>query len=490
MKANIKRWTSLCLSAAVLCSAFVLADPGRLRAEENLDDLRAKQTQIESDLAAVKENLEGLSANSDELAARLGELKDEQKLKEADYEKLVKELELAKHNVGVALERHENAVEDVKQKQREYEDRITSLFRVRNKTTLEILLESESMDGFFANLRLLSYVASVDQDMLEHLKDAQATAEATKQQAEQTQRDYEEFAAKKQEQIKQVEAGIAITVGELGEVNDAIVSAQNEVTHLEAQQLTTTSEIESIMEEARLQAEAYARAEAERLAAEESARASREEAERSASIANSEAASRYAEQSAEASRSLEEAQATATTGDDGATDPVMTAVAPEETTTVATVDDSGDDGYGGSSIGRMIVPLASYQFISDDFGYRSDPATGQTRMHWGIDYAAPAGTPVRAAHSGVVVIAEAPLQGSVYGYAGDFGNYIGLRRDDGVVTLYAHLKYVGVSVGQTVSQGEVIGQVGSTGYSTGPHLHFQVKSPHSSAYGVSPWDYF
>lgn len=86
-------------------------------------------------------------------------------------------------------------------------------------------------------------------------------------------------------------------------------------------------------------------------------------------------------------------------------------------------------------------------------------------MHWGIDIAAPSGTPIVAPEAGVVLEA---------GPDGGFGNVIYLQHENGDVTLYGHMSEILVEPGQIVQGGEVVGEVGSTGYSTGPHLHFEV----------------
>ena len=92
----------------------------------------------------------------------------------------------------------------------------------------------------------------------------------------------------------------------------------------------------------------------------------------------------------------------------------------------------------------------------------------------GVDFSAAFGTPVRAAKSGTVIIANAPYQGQNYtSHKSGYGNYITIDHGDGTSTTYAHLKYVDVSKGQYVDVGQYIGQVGSTGASTGAHLHFE-----------------
>ena len=117
----------------------------------------------------------------------------------------------------------------------------------------------------------------------------------------------------------------------------------------------------------------------------------------------------------------------------------------------------------GSSLPRVssyAFPLKSYSYVSSEYG----PRWGST--HTGIDLAAPAGTHIYSWRSGTVTFA---------GWSGGYGNFIIVDHGDGFVTRYAHCSKIAVTKGQTVSQGQVIGYVGTTGNSTGNHLHFEVK---------------
>ena len=123
-------------------------------------------------------------------------------------------------------------------------------------------------------------------------------------------------------------------------------------------------------------------------------------------------------------------------------------------------------------------PLASYNFLSSPYGPRVHPITGNpTAFHYGMDFAANFGTPVRATLDGTVVIANATWQGQNYtSHKSGHGNYVTIQHANGLTSTYAHLKYVAVGVGQVIKQGQYIGQVGSTGASTGAHLHFELAS--------------
>ena len=125
----------------------------------------------------------------------------------------------------------------------------------------------------------------------------------------------------------------------------------------------------------------------------------------------------------------------------------------------------GSGGGNANATGSFLWPVASYVYVSSRFGLRVHPITGKTKNHTGIDIASNQGTAVYASDGGSVTLA---------GWNGGYGNCIMIDHGNGYVTLYGHLSSISVSVGQTVSQGATIGAVGSTGNSTGPHLHFEV----------------
>lgn len=104
--------------------------------------------------------------------------------------------------------------------------------------------------------------------------------------------------------------------------------------------------------------------------------------------------------------------------------------------------------------------------ITSRFGWRSDPITGVGRRHAGIDLPTRFGSPVMATAPGIVRVA---------GWAGGYGNLVEIEHAGGIRTRYGHLSHLDVAASQRVSEGQVIGEVGSTGHSTGPHLHFEVR---------------
>lgn len=111
-------------------------------------------------------------------------------------------------------------------------------------------------------------------------------------------------------------------------------------------------------------------------------------------------------------------------------------------------------------------PLRGYMKITSSYGWRPHPIYKVQRFHNGVDVSAPGGTPIMASRSGQVLIAE---------YNSSYGNYVVISHGNGDTTLYAHMKKLGTKAGATVKQGDTIGYVGTTGDSTGNHLHFEIK---------------
>lgn len=127
--------------------------------------------------------------------------------------------------------------------------------------------------------------------------------------------------------------------------------------------------------------------------------------------------------------------------------------------------------------GVFTWPAPSYTRISDDYGNRIHPTLGIEKFHNGIDMAAPGGSAILAAYDGTVVAAD---------YSSSMGNYVMIDHGDSLYTIYMHASALYVSKGTEVSKGQKIAAVGSTGRSTGNHLHFSVRK--NGSY-VNPWSY-
>ena len=157
-------------------------------------------------------------------------------------------------------------------------------------------------------------------------------------------------------------------------------------------------------------------------------------------------------------------------------------VTSDETGETIAVGEITENGSGGSDIElkpaaegtsfspyyvsvKPVAPLDNAR-ITSEFGYRTHPVTGNYGFHTGLDLAAPEGTPIKASFYGRV--AET-------GSSDAWGNYVLMEHSDGFATYYCHMSEIYVDEGAVIRQGETVGLVGSTGWSTGPHLHFEVR---------------
>jgi murein DD-endopeptidase MepM/ murein hydrolase activator NlpD len=203
--------------------------------------------------------------------------------------------------------------------------------------------------------------------------------------------------------------------------------------------------------EARREAELLAEAEAERIAA--------EEAERARIAAEKAAAEKAAAEKAAAEKAAAEKAA------------AEKAAAEKAAAEKAAAEKAAAEGKSWKR------PITEGYRLSSEYGMRTNPVTGVYKLHGGIDLAADAGTPVRSISGGEIISA---------GSEGGWGNIIRIRHWDGTVTWYAHLSSFDRTSG-SVDPGEIIGRVGSTGNSTGPHLHFEVHPDGGDPVDPVPW---
>lgn len=149
----------------------------------------------------------------------------------------------------------------------------------------------------------------------------------------------------------------------------------------------------------------------------------------------------------------------------------------EESRRIASLLKGGSSHGTGKYAGTMTWPTPGYTRVSSGFGYRIHPILHVKKMHNGIDVSAPSGARLVAAGKGTVISA---------GARGGYGNCVMIDHGDGLVSVYAHMSRISVRAGQAVASGATIGAVGSTGLSTGPHLHFEVRV---NGEPVNPMDY-
>ena len=417
----MKRTTAVRVICIVLALIFVLSlltviIPTRASAvsQSEINALQAKRDQIRAQQVEQQNQIDGLRNEKAGVLEQKAALDQEANLTQEEINVVQEQIELyADLIVEKKAELEEAKAEEAKQ---------SELFRARMREMEEggklsfivVLLESRSISDLLTRIDMISEVMSYDKALEKALMDARAKVEEAEKALEDAKAEQE---AKKGE----LEARKADLMAQVAEAEALVKSLESDIEAYKAAYNETEAAKQALQREIDAK---VAQMEAERRAAEEAARKAAEEAAR---------------QQAQQQQQQQQSQPTQ----------------PTQPTTPTYTTGSGS----------MIWPCPSCHTITSYFGWRIHPITGTNKYHSGVDIGASYGATVIAADSGTVITA---------GWVSGYGNCIVISHGNGVSTLYGHLSSIAVSSGQSVSQGQTIGYVGSTGNSTGPHLHWEV----------------
>ncbi len=402
-KHNILRKVSMFIVAAAVCfiatassswltSRNVIAIGGvpvivNAVSKEDIENAKKKRDAALAEAEEASNNVSQLKDQRSDLQGELEKLNEANEAQREQYELIYAQLVAALDEKAKALDEFIEAQENLEAQQQLFTDRVSVMFEYQNKSTLEVLLESDSIAGFFTNMEVISLIADADAqaiDMLQvALDDAELQAQIKLQYAEEMQ----SIADEKQKQLDELKALIGTTEATLDSVNTDIDSWEAKEDELEAYADSLNDEIKKLQEQ-------YDREQA-------------------------------------ASRA--------------------------------------------KTTGGVTFRWPTYcQYITSYYGNRVHPVYGTTKFHSGVDIGAGYGDTIMAAASGTVIYVTEPYEGCNKGGSG-YGNYCVIDHGNGYSTLYGHARDIYVYEGQYVNAGESIGEVGSTGTSTGAHLHFEVR---------------
>lgn len=390
--------------------------------ESNLSEAQQEKKTLENDLQKAKELIDSLKGSKEDIQSEVEKL--DKQLNEISGK--VKELEsqLSKKRQEIAdTESALNKTKEQEKKQyRNMKKRIQFMYENGQTSYVEMLLSADSFTDFLNAVEYITQISQYDRKMLKEYQNMQVTIADTQKTLETDYASLQSLQAKVQEEKQAVAALESAKKGELNDVADDLTDAQSVAKAYEA--------------EIQAQNEVIAQIQA--------------------------AQKRAAEQQAV------QQQAQAAEENQGATD-----AAGENQNTAQNTTPSGN----GQSTGSMMWPCPSSKRVTSDYGPRTSPTNGASSNHKGIDIGAAYGADIVAADGGTVLVAT---------YSSSGGNYVIIDHGGGLCTVYMHASSLTVSAGQTVSKGQVIAKVGSTGISTGNHLHFGVTL--NGVY-VSPWGY-
>ena len=367
---------------------------------EDINNAKKKRDAAKEDAKKAKQKIADLKNQKQQISGELSKLNQANAEQKAQYELIASQLEAALDEKAAALDEYIEAQENLEKQQKLFTDRITIMFEYQNKSTLEVLLESDSIAGFFTNMQVISLIADSDSqavDMLQSaLDDAELQADLKLKHAEEMQA----IADEKKRQLDELEKLIGQTEETLSNVDTDIDSMEKMEDELEKEAKKLEDKIKSLQ-------------------------------------------TQYNKENA-------------ATGGGGA----------------------GTTKYnskGTKEVGGVTWRWPTYcTSITSYYGYRIHPVYKTKKFHSGVDIGAGYGDTIMAAASGTVILVSEPVEGKNKGGSG-YGNYCIIDHGNGYTTLFGHARDIYVKVGQKVSRGKAIGEVGSTGTSTGAHLHFEVR---------------
>ena len=404
---------------------------------DELEERRRQREQALADAQAASGMVSQLAGERNRLTGELSELNDLSEEQRAQYEIISGQLAAALVAKTEALDSYIAAQENLEETRQMFQERISVMFEYQNKSVLEVLLESDSLAGFFTNMEIITLIADADSQAVDSMEVALENAEAQRDLALAQADEMQVIADEKQAQLDELENRIGVTASALEDISTELDSWTAQENSLEALAASLDAQIVSLQAQYNQELSAVAT---------------------SATTTTSAETSETSDTSAEAPEEQTEISAVETE-----------TVQPSET---AAADPTPVPSSSASGV-SLQWPTWNHT-ITSYFGYRVHPIYGDTRFHSGVDIGATFGDTIMAAASGTVIYVETPVPGQNWGGSG-YGNYMIIDHGNGVSTLYAHCSNVNVSNGQYVSAGEAIGTVGSTGGSTGAHLHFEVR---------------
>lgn len=390
--------------------------------ESNLSEAQQEKKTLKNDLQKAKELIDSLKGSKEDIQSEVEKLDKQLNEISGKVKELESQLSKKRQEIANTESALNKAKEQEKKQYRNMKKRIQFMYENGQTSYVEMLLSADSFTDFLNAVEYITQISQYDRKMLKEYQNMQVTIADTQKTLETDYASLQSLQAKVQEEKQAVAALESAKKGELNDVADDLTDAQSVAKAYEAE-IQAQNEVIAQIQAAQKRA-------AEQQAAQQQAQAAEE--------------------------------------NQGATD-----AAGENQNTAQNTTPSGN----GQSTGSMMWPCPSSKRVTSDYGPRTSPTNGASSNHKGIDIGAAYGADIVAADGGTVLVAT---------YSSSGGNYVIIDHGGGLCTVYMHASSLTVSAGQTVSKGQVIAKVGSTGISTGNHLHFGVTL--NGVY-VSPWGY-
>lgn len=408
-----------------LAGTYLYVDANKLsEAEEEKKELEKKRKELDSTLSGLENDKADILQYINKIDTKIIKVT-------SDYEKTEEKIKNKKKSIKKLTAKIEKAEADINNQYDSMKRRIKYMYENGNSDYIDILLASGSLSEMLNRSEYIEKISDYDSNMLDNFIAGKQELEEKKAELEEKKEALETTAEALSEEKAALDKLESKKKKEIAKYDKTIAATQQAI----SQNSSELEKQEKIIEDELLK-EQIRIAEEERRKKEEEERRRKEEEERK----RQEELRRQQEQQNNNNNNSEDNPQTEPTAE-----PVV----------------SSDNSSGG-----FIWPLAVTGKITSGFGPRNSPTAGASSNHQGIDISAPSGTVIYAAKGGTVVTAA---------YSSAAGNYVMINHGNGVFTVYMHASSLTVSKGDEVSQGQAIAKVGSTGISTGAHLHFGVS---------------
>lgn len=419
-----------------LTICMLISSPAMVSAD-SLKDAKQEKENLENALNEAKELVSDLKDSKSDIKSKVTQLDAKLTKISTDITNLEAQLETKNTEISDTKEVLAQAKEDERTQYKNMKVRIQYMYENSRTSYVEQLISAGSFSEFISIVEYIREMSAYDRAMLEKYQKAQESVTVAKEELEKEKSELEEMQKQVEEEKQAVQTLLSAKESELVSVNQDLKEASSQADAYAAEIEAQNDIIAQIQ-----QAEAAKKAAREKAKAEAEAKAK----------AEAEAKAKAEQENTTEMPNKEETESTENTSEE----PL-----PEDT-------------YNG---GAFSWPCPSSTRVTSEYGQRISPTAGASSNHKGIDIGASYGADIVAAADGTVVFS---------GYSNTGGNYVMIDHGGSLYTVYMHASSLCVEKGATVTRGQVIAKVGSTGISTGNHLHFGVSL--NGSY-VSPWNY-
>ncbi len=391
-----------------------------------------KLNRINQEISAARNQLSASQAQVSSLTGQINVLDGQISVTSSQIAQTQTEINTTRASINVKIQELDAKSAEIVKQNDDLNERLAAMYKNGEAGYLEVLLGSTSFSELLTNIDMISRIYQQDEDFMQQL-----------------QVQYDQLADTKRE-LEALESQLKAQEAQLQAEKASLQASRSQVAGLRAQAQQDVAAQNALIDDLNSSAASItALIRAEEAAAK---KAAQEEAARKAAAAQAAAAQQKASASkATASSTAKAASSSSTRSYSGGT---------------ATYSATANTGTTIIGSGTFCLPAPQYVRISSPFGYRIHPISHVRKLHTGIDFGAPAMSPAVAGADGTVIYA---------GWYNGYGNTVVISHGNGISTLYAHNTSLCVTKGQSVKRGQQIAYIGSTGNSTGPHCHFEVR---------------